>query len=121
MSSAFIFGFNHFLEARAKKCTKCCWSFGGWENLVFCFRYLLTFTRTESKQSKRIVCFYSGVSQYGSQVFDSTTWIGQKIVENFVGFLEYGRTWYFSFNYLRTRKILLRLTDLYLYWTLRCH
>ena len=39
-----FFLFNHFLKARAKKCTKFCWFFGGWENLVFCFRDLLTFT-----------------------------------------------------------------------------
>ena len=31
------------LEARAKKCTKFHWFFGVWENLVFCFRDLLTF------------------------------------------------------------------------------
>ena len=32
------------LEGRAKKCTKFCCFFGGWENLVFSFRYLLTFS-----------------------------------------------------------------------------
>ena len=31
------------LEVRAKKCTNFRWFFGGWENLVLCFRYLLTF------------------------------------------------------------------------------
>ena len=33
------------LEARAKKCTKFFWFFGGWENSAFYFRYLLTFSR----------------------------------------------------------------------------
>ena len=32
------------LEARAKKCTKFRWFFGVWENLIFCFRNLLTFS-----------------------------------------------------------------------------
>ena len=33
--------------------------------------------------------------------FDSTTFrgqVGQKNVKKFVGFLEYGRTWYFAFD-----------------------
>ena len=38
------------LEARAKKCTKFCWFFGLWENLVFCFRDLLTFSKAQSSK-----------------------------------------------------------------------
>ena len=43
--SAFIFFYSTTFEDGAKKCTKFRWFFGGWENLVFCFRYLLTFTK----------------------------------------------------------------------------
>ena len=40
------------LEARAKKCTKFRGFFGVWENLVFCFRDLLTFTFHNSRHDK---------------------------------------------------------------------
>ena len=43
----FIFLIHPLLEAREKKCTKFRWFLGGWENLVFCFQYLLTFKRYE--------------------------------------------------------------------------
>ena len=47
-----FFCFYHFLEARAKKCTKFCWFFGGWENLVFCFWYLLTFRNFPNAETR---------------------------------------------------------------------
>ena len=52
------------LEARAKKCTKFCWFFGGWENLVFCFRYLLTFSKQCQIKSGRLVKFFWAFAEY---------------------------------------------------------
>ena len=39
----------YFIEDRAKKYTKFRWFFGVWENLVFCFRDLLTFSHRKFK------------------------------------------------------------------------
>ena len=54
-----FFCFNHFFWARAKKCTKFHWFFGGWENLVFCFRYLLTFSNFFPNETLTSCPFFS--------------------------------------------------------------
>ena len=56
---AFVFLIQPLLEARAKECTKFRWFFGVWENLVFCFRDLLTFSSIKEKW--KIVANFCGL------------------------------------------------------------